>query len=175
MNPFIGIISWFSAKFRAISRAFNFFWWIVYDNGILRFQNYVKGIWNKYVWVHITYVRDIIKAKLSFLAWKAFPSRASMEEVEKYQLFVEAMGGWANVLACSCSARSWHFKILHNFLIDSEKIEQFGMEILFWEWPYLKLVPRTYSKWIFKRLKRFTDMPIGIHIRYKKSFYHPNY
>lgn len=119
----------------------------------------VWKIFNFFVWRHVVRFYKWFAKKTSFLRWKVSPFNVSEPEGERYALFLEVLGGWKNVLAFKCKAKSWHLKIMHSFLIDWEKFPHFGIEVLVWEWPYLSLSVGSYSWWIYKRLERTTKMP----------------
>ncbi|AGX89299.1 hypothetical protein [Mycoplasma parvum] len=170
-NPIQVIAVFLINKYRAIIKFFRFIKWIIWNQAILGTLNWIKNVWNDYFWRHVVYWSKKIYKNISFFFWKTFPSKASEEEIKKYKLFIKSLGGWANIIFCSCCVRSWHFKILHSFLIDWEILNQFGMKILYFEWPYLKLAPRAYSKWLFRRLKILTNMPFSLSKRYRKSLY----
>ncbi|CCE66552.1 hypothetical protein [Candidatus Mycoplasma haematominutum] len=102
-----------------------------------------------------------VKSAISFFFWKIFPSRSSELERERYKKFIESLGGWKNVTAFTCRAKSWHLKITHEFLIDWDTLKTFNVKIIYWGWPYLDLSLGSYSRWMYKRLKRFSDKPIG--------------
>ncbi|AHC40048.1 hypothetical protein OVS_03745 [Mycoplasma ovis str. Michigan] len=123
---------------------------------------FVAKWWDKLFWRHLVRFCKWLNKKTSFFRWKNFAGSTSGAEKERYQLFVNILGGWKNVVAFKCKTKSWHLKITHSFLIDWDKFPHFGIKVLYWEWPYLSLAVGSYAKWIYKRLRKATKMPAKI-------------
>ncbi|AFO51611.1 hypothetical protein MHLP_00155 [Candidatus Mycoplasma haematolamae str. Purdue] len=116
-------------------------------------------LWKKYFWNHLVRFNAFLDRKSEFYNWKLSPSQASKEEIEVYEKFIACLGGWKNITGFVAKSKSWHFQLVHEFLVDWEKLNKFDVKILSYDWPILELVSYSYSKWIVKRLRKHTHMP----------------
>ena len=149
-------------KINAIIRAIQQFFLRLWNKLVVIPCKFIVKWWNRLFWRHVVRFSRWVFRKTSFFRWKKFASATSEAEKERYRLFIEVLGGWKNIVAFKCNTKSWHLKIIHSFLIDWEKIPHFGIRVVQWNWPYLNLAIGSYSKWIFKRLRKTTKMPFRI-------------